>query len=132
MTWIDVEDVKKFTGVKPKHLKLKEEDELDDVLTEWILQSQDMITSYTHNDFKNGVPPAVRNICLRLTRNMVMLSIASRDTPITQPNEWTVQILDSKIFSQDLKDDLNPFVEQAVTGKSDKVFVYTVTGEDIE
>ena len=28
--------------------------------------------------------------------------------------------------------DLEPFVKQAVTGKSDNVFVFTVTGEDLE
>ena len=63
---------------------------------------------------------------------MVALSVARRDTPITQPNDWTVTILSSEIFSDDLKEDLEPFVEQAVTGKSDKVYVYTVTGEDLE
>lgn len=134
--WISVENVTDFTGLKPQHLKLDKTDtqRLEEIVTEWILQSQSLIKEYTHN-YKStsdeDIPDAVKNVCLRLTSNMVALSVARRDTPITQPNDWTVTILSSEIFSSDLKEDLEPFVKQAVTGKSDKVFVYTVSGEDI-
>lgn len=132
--WITVNNVTDFTGLKPQHLKLDKTDttRLTEIVTDWILQSEDLIKSYTHNNFTDEtVPDAVRNVCLRLTANMVALSMARRDTPITQPNDWTVTILSSEIFSEDLKDDLEAYVNQAVTGKSDKVYVYTVTGEDI-
>lgn len=133
--WISVDNVIDFTGLKPQHLKLDKTDtqRLEEIVTDWILQSESLIKNYTHN-FKtvgDDVDDAVKNVCLRLTSNMVALSVARRDTPITQPNDWTVQILSSEIFSQDLKDDLEPFVKQAVTGKSDNVFVFTVTGEDL-
>ena len=132
--WISVTDVTDFTGLKPQHLKLDKTDttKLTEIVEDWILQSEDLIKSYTHNNFTDEtVPDAVRNVCLRLTSNMVALSMARRDTPITQPNDWTVTILSSEIFSDDLKMDLEPFVQQAITGKSDKVYVYTVTGDDI-
>ena len=123
-----------FTGLKPQHLKLDKTDTsgLNAIVQDWIKQSESLIMSYTHNDFANGVSDAVKNVCLRLTSNMVALSVARRDTPITQPNDWTVQILSSEIFTDDLKEDLEPFVKQAVTGKSDNIFVFTVTGEDLE
>ena len=123
-----------FTGLKPQHLKLDKTDTsgLNEIVEDWITQCQDLIYSYTHNTWTDAkVPDSVKNVCLRLTSNMVALSVARRDTPITQPNDWTVQILSSDIFTQDLKDDLEPYVQQAVTGKSDKVYVYTVTGEDV-
>ena len=134
--WISVENVTDFTGLKPQHLKLDKTDtqRLEEIVTDWILQSESLIKEYTHNykDIDDSeIPDAVKNVCLRLTSNMVALSVARRDTPITQPNDWTVTILSSEIFSSDLKEDLEPFVKQAVTGKSDKVFVYTVSGEDI-
>ena len=134
--WISVDNVTDFTGLKPQHLKLDKTDtqRLEEIVTEWILQSESLIKEYTHNykDIDDSeIPDAVKNVCLRLTSNMVALSVARRDTPITQPNDWTVTILSSEIFSNDLKEDLEPFVKQAVTGKSDKVFVYTVSGEDI-
>ena len=134
--WITVNNVTDFTGLKPQHLKLEKTDTqgLETIVTEWIQQAQSLIQEYTHNyknTADNDIPDAVKNICLRLTSNMVALSMARRDTPITQPNDWTITILSSEIFSEDLKTDLEPFINQAVTGKSDKVYVYTVTGEDI-
>ena len=134
--WISIDNVTHFTGLKPKHLKLSPEDTttFNSIVTDWILQSEDLIKTYTNNygsTSDNDIPAAVKNVCLRLTANMVALAIARRDTPITQPNDWTVQILSSEIFSQDLKDDLEPFVKASVSGKSDKVYVFTVTGEDI-
>jgi hypothetical protein len=131
--WITVNNVTDFTGLKPQHLKLDKTDttKLTEIVEDWILQSQDLIKSYTHNNFTDEtVPDAVRNVCLRLTSNMVALAMARRDTPITQPNDWTVTILSSEIFSDDLKDDLDAYVNQAVTGKSDKVYVFTVKGDD--
>ena len=133
MMWITVTNVTDFTGLKPQHLKLDKTDttKLTAIVEDWILQSQDLIKSYTHNNFTDEtVPDAVRNVCLRLTSNMVALAMARRDTPITQPNDWTVTILSSEIFSDDLKDDLDAYVNQAVTGKSDKVYVFTVKGDD--
>ena len=134
--WISVTDVTDFTGLKPQHLKLDKTDttRLEAIVTKWIEQSESLIQEYTHNyknTSDNDIPDAVKNVCLRLTSNMVALSMARRDTPITQPNDWTVTILSSEIFSDDLKMDLEPFVQQAITGKSDKVYVYTVTGDDI-
>jgi len=133
--WISVDNVTDFTGLKPQHLKLDKTDTsgLNDIVEEWIKQCQDLICSYTHNTWTDAeVPDSVKNVCLRLTSNMVALSVARRDTPLTQPNDWTVTILSSEIFSDDLKEDLEPFVKQAVTGKSDKVYVFAVTGEDLE
>ena len=133
MMWITVNNVTDFTGLKPQHLKLDKTNTtgLATIVEDWILQSQDLIKSYTHNNFTDEtVPDAVRNVCLRLTSNMVALAMARRDTPITQPNDWTVTILSSEIFSDDLKDDLDAYVNQAVTGKSDKVYVFTVKGDD--
>lgn len=130
--WITVDEVSKFTGLKPKHIKVDTDAELEEIVSDWILQCQDLIKHYTNN-FKDtsdqNIPYAVKNVCLRLASNMVALAIARRDTPVTQVNDWTVQILSSEIFSQDLKDDLDPYIKQGVTGKSDQITVFTVTGD---
>ena len=133
--WISVDDVTHFTGLKAKHLKLSANDTttLNSIVTKWIEQSESLIITYCnnyHNALDADVPDAVKNVCLRLTANMVALAIARRDTPITQPNDWTVTILSSEIFSQDLKDDLEPFIKAGVSGKSDTITVFTVTGDD--
>lgn len=129
--WIEVDDVKQFTSVNPQHLKLSNDDvhKLDEILVEWITQSMDLIKSYTHNQFANEVPPSVKNICLRLTSNMVKLAIERRDTPRTIVNDWQIKVSSSEIFTQDLKDDLTPFIIEHST-KSDPISFYAITGED--
>lgn len=128
--WIDVDEVKQFTGIQPQHLKLSKDDDnkLDEILTKWISQSEDLIKSYTNNKFENNVPDSVKNVCLRLTANMVALAIERRDTPRTIVNDWTIRVSSSKIFTEDLKEDLTPYVKE-YSNKSDKVEFYAITGE---
>ena len=129
--WIDVDEVKQFTGVQPKHLKLSsdDDDKLDETLEKWICQSMDLIKSYTNNKFKNNeIPESVKNVCLRLTANMVALAIERRDTPRTIVTDWSTRVSSSKIFTEDLKEDLTPFIIEK-SYKSDKVSFYAITGD---
>jgi hypothetical protein len=47
--WITVDNVTDFTGLKPQHLKLDKTDttKLNEIVEDWILQSEDLIKSYT-------------------------------------------------------------------------------------
>jgi len=131
--WISVEDVVKFTGLKPKHLNLEKTDEngLTSIVDDWILQSQSLIESYTNRKYtEESVPDAVKNVCLRLTSNMVTLAIQKRDSPIIKVNDWSIQTVGSDVFTSDLKEDLKPFIRDksrhfnrlgvfAITGKKD-------------
>ena len=129
--WIDIDDVKKFTCIQPKHLKLSAEDDtkLNEILEKWISQSEDMIKSYTNNKFTDEVPDTVKNVCLRLTANMISLAIERRDTPRTIVTDWGTRVSSSKIFTEDLKEDLTQFIKEKVSYKSDKVSFYAITGE---
>lgn len=131
MPYCSVDDVKQFTGVQPKHLKLLDDgsNKLDETLEKWISQSEDLIKSYTNNKFTEEVPEAVQNVCLRLTANMVALAIERRDTPRTIVTDWSTRVSSSQIFTEDLKEDLTPFVKET-SYKSDKVSFYAITGED--
>lgn len=130
--WLNVEEVKTFTGIKPKHLNFNEEDnhKLDDVLDKWISQSESLIKSYTHNEFTGEIPDAVKNVCLRLTANMIALAIERRDTPRTKVTEWTIKVSSSDIFTSDLKEDLQPYVHDH-SNTSDTIDIFAITGEDI-
>ena len=129
--WIDIDDVKQFTGIQPKHLKLSAEDDtkLNEILEKWISQSEDMTKSYTNNKFTDEVPDTVKNVCLRLTANMISLAIERRDTPRTIVTDWGTRVSSSKIFTEDLKEDLTPFIKEKSSYKSDKVSFYAITGE---
>ena len=130
--WISVDDVINFTGLKPKHLNLEKDDTtgLNNIVSDWINQSQDLINMYTNRNYTDdNVRDAIRNICLRLTSNMVTLAIQKRDNPIIKVNDWTIQGLSSDIFTDDLKDDLKPFVKDS-SFEPDSIGVLAITGRD--
>lgn len=129
--WITVDEVKTFTGINPQHLKLDVSDEskLTEILEGWISQSESLIKSYTHNSFSEEIPDDVKNVCLRLTANMVALAIERRDTPRTKVNDWKIQVSSAVIFEQTLKDDLEPYVIDHST-VSDKIDIFAITGGD--
>jgi hypothetical protein len=131
--WISVDDVINFHGLKPKHLNLDKDDDskLETIVSGWIEQSQDLINMYTNRNYTDEtVRPAVQNICLRLTANMVRLAIQNRDSPIIKVNDWTIQTVPSDIFTDDLKEDLKPFIKDSST-EPDSIGVYAITGEDV-
>ena len=131
--WISVDDVKEFNiGLKPKHFNLEAEDTtgLDTILTKWILQSQSLINTYTNQHYTDTtITPAVQNVCLRLTSNMVSLALQKRDNPLIRVNDWTITGLSSDVFTDDLKEDLRPFVKDS-SNTRDMIGVYAITGDD--
>ena len=130
--WITTTNVINFQSLKPQQFGLQKTDTtgLTSLLSDWILQCQDLINTYTHRSYTSTtVPPAVQNVLLRLVSNMVSLSIQRRDSPIIKVNDWTVQTLSSEIFSDDLKDDLKPFIKDSSNDYS-KVGFFAITGCD--
>jgi len=134
--WISVDQVIAFHGLKPQHLNIKKDDsdadeKLEAIITDWILQSQDLINVYTNRAYTSTtVRPAVQNVCLRLTSNMVSLAIQKRDSPIIKVNDWTIQNVPSDIFTDELRDDLKPFIKDS-TNEPNAIGVLTITGEDV-
>ena len=131
--WISVEEVTHFTGLKPQHLNLDKSDSdgLEEIVISWILQAESLIKSYCNikqlDD--NSVSPAMANVCLRLTSNMVSLAIQRRDNPIIKVNDWTIQNVSSNIFTDDLKNDLKPFIKDSSNDYS-KIQFFAITGAD--
>lgn len=134
--WISVDNVINFHGLKPQHLNIKKDDtdadnKLEAIITDWIVQAQDLINVYTNRQYTSETArPAVKNVCLRLTSNMVSLAIQKRDSPIIKVNDWTIQNVPSDIFTDKLKDDLKPFIKDSST-EPDSIGVYAITGEDV-
>lgn len=128
---VDVDEVIDFHGLKPINLGYDKEDTeaLCEIVTKWISQSEDLIKRYTNNQFIDDVPDAVKNVCIRLTSNMITLAIQRRDSPIIKVNDWQIRTVSSEIFTDDLKKDLAPFVIEHST-ISDKIDFFAITGSD--
>lgn len=131
--WISVDNVINFHGLKPQHLNIKKDDtdadnKLEAIITDWIVQAQDLINVYTNRQYTSETArPAVKNVCLRLTSNMVSLAIQKRDSPIIKVNDWTIQNVPSDILTDDLKDDLKPFIKDS-SNEPNSIGVLTITG----
>ena len=127
---VNVDEVIKFHGITPKTFGYEKDDNesLENLIIGWIKQAESLIKTYTNNDFKKDMPRAVENICLRLVSNMVRLAIQNRDSPVIKVNDWTTSTVSSEIFTQDLKDDLKPFIKEHST-VSDTVTFYAITGD---
>ena len=132
--WITAQNVIHFTGLKPQHLNLEKTDDtiLTNILNEWIRQAESLIKSYCHikTISTEDVTDAMKNVCLRLTSNMVSLAIQRRDNPIIKVNDWTIQNVSSDIFTEDLKNDLAPFVRDS-TNEPNAIGVIAITGENL-
>jgi hypothetical protein len=134
MSYTTPEDVIQFTGVKPENFRGLNKDDttkLNTIMTNWIQQAEGLINSYCHTTFstENVNYAAVSNVCLRLVANMVALAEARKDTPIVKYNDWSIGWLSSNIFSNDLKNDLEPFVLDR-SSKSDSIDFFAITGDD--
>lgn len=130
--WITATSVINFHGLKPKQFNLDKDDTLglENIISEWIVQGQSLIETYTHRSYTDvTVSPAVQNILLRLVSNMCTLAIQRRDTPIIKVNDWTISTVPSDIFTDDLKEDLRPFVKDTGSDYS-KLGFFAITGED--
>ena len=132
--WISATDVINFNGLKPQHLNISKTDEhadekLAEIINTWIIQSQDLINAYTNRNYTSEtVRPAIQNVCLRLTSNMVSLAIQKRDNPIIKVNDWTVANVPSDVFTTELKNDLKPFIKDSSTEPNSIGFI-AITGE---
>ena len=129
--WITTNSIINFHGLKPKQFNLDKTDEtgLHNMLCDWIRQCQSLIETYTHRTYQDAtVSPAVQNILLRLVSNMCTLAIQRRDTPIIKVNDWNIQTVPSDIFTDDLKEDLRPFVKDSSNDYA-KIGFFAITGE---
>ena len=130
--WITVDQIISFQGLKPKNLNLDKDDYtgLDGIVSDWILQCQSLIETYTNRKYTDdNVPGAVQNVLLRLVSNMATLAIQRRDSPIIKVNDWNITTLSSDIFSDDLKQDLKPFIKDS-SNDYNKIGFFAITGAD--
>ena len=130
--WITTSSVINFHGLKPKQFQFEKTDTtgLNNLLCDWIRQCQSLIETYTDRTYTpSNVPGAVQNVLLRLVSNMVTLAIQRRDSPIIKVNDWTISTISSDIFSDDLKQDLRPFVKDSSNDYS-KIGFFAITGAD--
>ena len=121
MSYCTYQDVINMSGVNAKKLGFTKESDFYALLEEWITQAESFINSYCKRNWNpiiDGetitevtVPPAVKNVCIRLTSNIIAFNYKRRDNPVKKVNDYSVTVFESDVFTDDLKDDLKPFIK---------------------
>lgn len=111
MSYCTIEDVTKITRSKAKSFGFKDNPkDFEELLQDWIEQAESLINSYCRKEWADeDVPIAVKNVCIRLTSNIIAFHHARKDDPIKKVNDFGVKIFSSEIFTEDLRQDLKPF-----------------------
>lgn len=134
MSYCTVDDVKKMSGVKPEKLgKQYKDDEssFNSLIEDWINQAEGLINGYCKRNWdpiinedeetiQVQVPLAVKNVCIRLTANIIAFYYARKENPIKKVNDFSMTIFSSEVFTDDLKKDLKPY------RKSSKISVFKI------
>lgn len=135
MSYCTVDDVKKMSGVKPEKLGSQfkgDESEFNALIEEWISQAESLINSYCNRNWNPIldeetqeiipviVPKGVKNVCIRLTANIIAFRYARKENPIKKVNDYSMTIFSSEVFTDDLKRDLKPFK------KSSRIAVFKI------
>ena len=134
MSYCTVDDVKKMSGVKPEKLgKQYKDDEssFNSLIEDWINQAEGLINGYCKRNWDSiinedeetiqvQVPIAVKNVCIRLTANIIAFYYARKENPIKKVNDFSMTIFSSEVFTDDLKKDLKPY------RKSSKISVFKI------
>ena len=134
LSYCTVDDVKQMSGVTPGKLGSQfkgDEDAFNTAIEEWISQAEGLINSYCKRNWysiinEDGtetevtVPNAVKNVCIRLTANIIAFRYARKENPIKKVNDYSMTIFSSEIFTDDLKEDLKPFK------KSSRISVFKI------
>ena len=112
-----------YTGVRPTDFGLEDDDyqtadkKLESLIKSWLVQVKDLIDMDRNRDYhqevKKGkrtmVPSGINNIALRMAANMVAQANLRRLTPIVRHDDFSVDMVEDKIFTNAIKRDLARF-----------------------
>ncbi len=113
------EDVMQYTGVKPQDLGLDDELKLKEVIEKWLIQIKDIIDRDRNRDFHKedgGVPPGIDHIAMRVCANVVAQASFRRESTIVQVDDYTIQMVDDRVFTTSIRDDLKRYPRKARFG----------------
>lgn len=119
--YITPEQAKNYTGAQAEWFEL-EEDALLSTLSEWTEHAQDLVTRFIGAEYdpsaadddpfakpplvKAKPPHGVENAVLRIVANMVAQAKLRRITVVLQVDEYSQRLVDDRIFTRAIKDDL--------------------------
>lgn len=123
-------DVIIVTGITIKTFRLDTEEALTNLVREWIGQASALIDSYTKTtQDTDNLPLAIKNICIRVTANMVTFAESRKNSPLVKVNDWTIKTVPTEILTDDIREDLKPFTKESIRDDKSKIDILTINGD---
>lgn len=128
--YCEPEDVIIVTGITVKTFRLDSEEALTNLVKEWIGQASALIDSYTKTtQDTDNLPLAIKNICIRVTANMVTFAESRKNSPLVKVNDWTIKTVPTEILTDDIREDLKPFTKESIREDKSKIDILTISGD---
>lgn len=130
--YCSVEDVTEISGINKNYFFRNSdnaETQFNNLITKWIQLASGTINTYCNRTFsQSDVPEAIRLATVLMVCNLIGFVQSRKETPIIKKDDWTVDFLDVKLFSDDIKEMLEPY-EKSRRATSN-IQIYTITGDD--
>lgn len=125
-----VDEVKRITGIKPKHFKIANDEELNTIIETWILQSMSIIDEYCQQTFsKENIPGGVSIACVQIVANIITNAESRKNSPLVKVNDWTVTTVPTEIFTKPIKELLKPYTKTDERYEKAQIEFLTITGD---
>jgi hypothetical protein len=97
-------DVINYCGVKANDLEQDSDNLLRSLIGDWITQADKIIDEILHKTYDPvmSAPQSIRNASMRMVSNMVLLSVQRRRNPIVTLGEFTVEMLQDIMLTDDI------------------------------
>ena len=106
------EEVIHRTGVVYGDLGAESEDDLFDVLTEWLREATDYINQFTGQIWTSlTVPKAVESVCAGVVSSMVVIAQQRRKSPLVKISDFNIKMVEDDVITDDVTKVLKKYVD---------------------
>lgn len=131
------ESVIDLTGVRPEQLQKEDETSLKEILKEWLADAKVLIDKHIKRDLTEEIANETdhnklarlqkdlricNNAALRITANMVSQAYMRRNSPYVRENDYNIKKNDDTIFTESIKEDLDPLIQTPVNTSNSGAF----------
>lgn len=132
MVYCDINDVIDEAKIKPQHFGLTTQEGLESRVQKWAEEATSWVNEYTDNTFPDypseELPRLVTLACEEIIHNLIISRRVRQDGQYIQSNDWTLKTVPYTIFTDEIKNMLQPYVKADKYAESNVDF-FVVTGQ---
>jgi len=112
-----VDDAIKYTGAKRQDFGFNVDKDLKEWLEDRLVEIKSLIDADRCRDYhkevdaglREEIPPGIHGIALRMLNNAVGHALLRRTTPIVRVDNFSIRMVEDKVFTSSIKEDLKRF-----------------------